>query len=78
MCVPGRNLPCLYGFRSTVKSRKSVADAAVVEQRVALAGSAVADDRLAGALGRDQQLQQLALGLAHLLLERACRSPMSR
>ena len=24
MCVPGRNRPCLYGLRSTVKSMKSV------------------------------------------------------
>ena len=45
------------------------ADAAIVQQRVALARRAVADNLLAGAAGRDQELQQLALGLLDLLGE---------
>ena len=59
------------------------ADAAVVEQRVALAGRAVAADPLALLLGRDQERQQLALGALHLLGEarvgrRARAKPSSR
>ena len=46
------------------------ADAAIVEQRVALARRAVAADRLALVLGRDQERQQPALGASHLLVER--------
>src|SRR5882724_1252559 len=46
------------------------ADTAVVEQGVALAGSAVAGDPLAAALGGYQELEDAALGLAHPLLER--------
>src|SRR5262249_56782222 len=46
------------------------ADAAVVEEGVALAGRAVAGDALSRALRRDEQLEKLALGLPHLFLER--------
>ena len=56
MCVPGVNLPCLYGLRVHRVVEEVGADAAVVEQRVALAGRAVADDRLALLLRVDQEL----------------------
>src|SRR5882724_887061 len=45
-------------------------DAAVVQQGVALAGCAVAGDGLALALGSDQEIEELALGLLYLLAER--------
>src|SRR6266850_7300308 len=45
-------------------------DAAVVQQGVALAGCAVAGNGLALALGGDQEIEELALGLLHLLAER--------
>ena len=45
------------------------ADAAVVQQGVALAGGAVAGDARPLALGRDQEVQQLALGLGDPLAE---------
>src|SRR5260221_14033708 len=41
--------------------------AAVVEQRIALRGRAVADDRLASSLGFDEELEQLAFGALHPL-----------
>ena len=44
---PGRKRPCLCGLRSTVYVEQVAADAAVVEQRVALGRRAVADDPLA-------------------------------
>ena len=47
MCVPGRNIPCLCGLRSTVKCDQVGADAAVVEQRVALARRSVGRPRSA-------------------------------
>ena len=42
------------------------ADAAVVEERVALSGRAVAGDPLAGSLQPDQELEDAALGLLDL------------
>ncbi len=71
MWVPGRNCPCLYGLRSTVNSSRSVADAAVVEQRVPLAGRPVAGDPLAVATALDQELEQPPLGLHDTRRERA-------
>src|SRR5690606_29035401 len=44
-------------------------DAAVVEQRVALAWRAVADDLLAGPFRLDEEAQDVALGGLHLLRE---------
>ncbi len=69
MCVPGVYLPCLYGFAIHGEIEEVGANAAVVEQRVAFARSTVADDSLALALGVDQEFEQLALGLLHLLAE---------
>ena len=73
MWVPGRNWPCLYGLRSTVYVEQVGADAAVVEQRVALAGRAVAGDPLALAPPGDQELEQAPLGLLDLRGEREVR-----
>ena len=46
------------------------ADPAIVQQRIALARSAVAADHLAGILGRDQERQQPTFGARHPLGER--------
>src|SRR5690606_19580039 len=45
------------------------ADAAIVQQRIPLAGRAVPDDRLAGLLGFDKKGKQFAFRSLHLLRE---------
>src|SRR5580765_3585716 len=56
----------LLGRRGVDRGLEQVAaDAAVVQQRVALGWRAVAPDATARALLRDQELEQLVLGLAH-------------
>src|ERR1700680_3522753 len=56
------------------------ADAAIIEQRVALARSAIADDTLAGALSPNQKREQRTLGLAYPFGEGriGCKLPESR
>ena len=61
MWVPGVNLPVLVRVAVDRVVEEVRADAAVVQQRVALPGRAVAGDRLAGALGVDQELEQLRI-----------------
>ena len=73
MCVPGRNFPCLCGFRSTVKLDQVGADAAEVQQGVPLAGRAVADDALALSPQPDQKLEQAPLHLVHARREAPVR-----
>src|SRR5882672_916462 len=66
----GRVLPLLVRIAVDREIEEVSADAAVVEQGVALARSAVADDALPGALRTDEKLQQRALGFPDLLGER--------
>ena len=65
-----REAAVLVGIAVDGEVEEVGADAAVVEQRVALARRAVAADRLALVLGRDQERQELALRASHLLGER--------
>ena len=64
MCVPGSELALLVRVAVDRVVEEVRADAAVVEQRVALAGRAVAGDRLPARLASMQERQQVALGLA--------------
>src|SRR5690606_21888010 len=65
----GQVTPLLVGAAVDRVVEKVAPDAAVDEQGVALGRRSVADDPLAGAPGADEELEQLALGLAHLLAE---------
>src|SRR5512147_1618882 len=67
----GQELPLLVRVAVDRELEQVGADAAVVEQRVSLAGSAVADDAFAIATALDQELEQLPLGLDHPRRERA-------
>ena len=67
---PGQELALLVRVAVDRVVEEVGADAAVVEQRVALARRAVAAT-LAVVLGLDQELEQLALGLLDLLVEAA-------
>ena len=64
MCVPGRNMPCLNGLRSTVNASRSALHAAVVEQGVALARRAVRRPRACPR--REQSDEELDEVVAHL------------
>ena len=65
----GREAAVLVGIAVDREVEEVGADAAVVEQRVALARRAVAADASCPAPWRDQERQQVALGAAHLLGE---------
>ena len=71
MCVPGVNLPCLYGIPVDRVVDEVGPDAAVVQQRVAFARSAVADDRFALAAWRRSGTRAASLGRLHLSAEGA-------
>ena len=62
-----REAAVLVGIAIDREVQEVGADAAVVEQRVALARGAVSADALALVLGRDEERQQLALGALHLV-----------
>ena len=64
-----REPPVLVGIPVDGVVEEVRADAAVVEQRVPLAGRAVADDLLAVTPEPDQQIEQRALRLLHVLGE---------
>ena len=66
MCVPGRYRPCLWWFRSTAKLHEVGADAAVVEQGVALAGRTVGDHALAASRTLDQEAHHVVPHGGHL------------
>ena len=65
----GRELPLLVGVPIDGVVEEVRPDAAVVQKRVALAGSAVARDGLALSTDPNQELQKLSLGLLDLLSE---------
>ena len=65
----GQELALLVGVAVDRELEQVGADAAVVEQRVALAGGAVAGDALAVAAALDQELEQAPLGLLDLRRE---------
>ena len=69
MCVPGREEAVLVRVAVDRVVEQVGADPAVVEQRVALARGAVADDLLALAAEPDQELEQRPLRLLHVLGE---------
>ena len=67
----GQELPLLVRVAVDRELEQVGADPAVVEQRVSLAGSAVAGDALAIAAALDQELEQPPLGLLDPRRERA-------
>src|SRR5689334_9405719 len=67
MCMPDVNRPCLWGLRSTVKSKKVGADATVVKQRVPFTGRPTAADGLPCIFRFNPEGKQLPLGLARLM-----------
>src|SRR6185369_16673808 len=69
----GQELALLVGVTVYRELDEITSDAAIVQQRVAFARSAIADDALARSLGLDQELEQLALGLPDLLFEPGVR-----
>ncbi len=69
MCVPGSEPAVLVRVAVDRVVEEVGADPAVVEQRVALARRAVADDLLAGAPELDQEVEQGPLRFLDLLGE---------
>src|SRR4051812_33166118 len=68
---PGRKLPVLVGIPIDSEIEKVSSNPAIVEERIALARSSISADSLTGLFDPDQQRQEAALGLPHLVRKRS-------
>src|SRR4029077_2859847 len=64
---PRSKLPMLVGIPIDRIVKKICSPSTIVQQRIALAGGSVADDRLPFLFDLDQAFQKLALGILYLL-----------